>query len=66
MKSAVSLQCQEAGSIPSPAQWVKNLALLWLKYGPWPRTSAVGAAKKEKENYLEYKQRQREEKIKGQ
>ena len=29
--SAVSLQCQDAGSIPSPAQWVKGSALpqLW-------------------------------------
>ena len=37
--------CGIAGLIPSPAQWVKDLALLqlwhksqmWLRFDPWPR-----------------------------
>lgn len=28
MRLAASLQCEDAGSIPSPLQWVKNTALL--------------------------------------
>ena len=44
---AVSLECWDAGSIPGPAQGVKDLALLQLRYtsqlwvgsDPWPGNS---------------------------
>ena len=54
-----SLECWDTGSIPSPAQWVKDLVLpqlwyrlqLWLRSDPWPGNS-IGrkAAKKGKKN----------------
>ena len=46
--SAASLQCWDTGSIPEPAEWVKDLALpqlprhrlqLWLGSDPWPGNS---------------------------
>ena len=49
------LECWDTGSIPSPAQWVKDLVLsklqcssqLWLGSDPWPRNSIChGVAKK--------------------
>ena len=51
----VSWECWDAGLIPSPAQWVKDLAMpqLWLRSqlqlesDPWPRNSMChGVAKK--------------------
>lgn len=55
--SATSLQGQEAGSIPGPARWVKDLDLalalrcrlhLWLGAESWPGTSIGHGAKEEK------------------
>ena len=52
-----------AGSIPSLAQWVKDLALLswWLRLrlrvgsDPWLKNSiCLGAAKKDRESYMLY------------
>ena len=48
-----SLQHWDAGSIPYPAQWVKDLVLpqLWLRYDPWARNSmCCRVAKKKKKN----------------
>ena len=50
-------RCWDLGSIPSPAQWVKDpvllqlwlRSLLWLRSNPWPRSSiCCKAAKKKK------------------
>ena len=69
MGSEVSLQCQDAGLIPSLAQLVKDLVLLQLCYrsqlrlrsDPWPRNSiCLGAAKKDKGG----KERRKEERKK--
>ena len=58
MGSAASWQCQDTGSIPGPAQWVKDLVLpllrlrlqLLLRSNPCPKNSICHrAAKKEKE-----------------
>ena len=55
--SVVSLQCQDAGFISGPAQWLKGSVLpqLWcrlqlqLRSDPWPRNSMChGVTKKEK------------------
>ena len=53
--SAVSQERWDTGSIPSPAQWVKDPALLrfrlwlWLRSDPWPGNSmCCGVAKHEK------------------
>ena len=55
-----SLQCQDAGSIPGPAQWgLKDLMLpqlwrgshLWLRFSPWPWNSTCHrVAKKGEKN----------------
>ena len=60
MGSAASLELFEAGLIPGPAQWIKDLASpllrhrlqLWLRSDPWPWSSICpGAAKRgEKKN----------------
>ena len=68
-----SLQGQDTGSISSPAQWVKDLALpqqqgrmqLWLRPGPWPENSIChGGSQKRKtkkppnlENCIQSKQK---------
>ena len=41
MGSAASLEQRDIGSIPGPAQWVKDLVLpkLWLRSDPWPGNS---------------------------
>ena len=57
--SAASLEHWDTGLTPSPAQWVKDLALLelwlrsqlWLRSDPLPGTPyAVGWPKKKKKN----------------
>ena len=59
VESEVSLECWYTGSIPVPAQWVKDPALpqlqcrwqLWLGSDPWPGNSiCCGVAKKEKKD----------------
>ena len=63
MGLAVSWEHWDAGSVPDPAQWVKDLVLqqLWLKLqlslksDPWPRNSiCLKMAKKEKKNVYWY------------
>ena len=52
-----SLQCQDVGLMPGPAQWVKDPLLpqrhhrskLWPKSDPWPGNSIHRVAKKKKE-----------------
>ena len=58
--SAVSLVCWDIGSIPCPAQWIKDPAQLWhrlqlwLRSDPWPGNSIYHrAAKKEKKEAKE-------------
>ena len=55
--SAASWECRDAGLIPGPTQWIKDLALpqlqhrsqLQLRSDPWSGNSiCLGAAKKEK------------------
>ena len=63
----MSWECWEAGSIPSPSQWVKGLELLQLWFrlqlgiDPWPRnsiwcmTACVGGGRREEaagENHI--------------
>ena len=53
MGTVASLECQDAGLIPGPAQWVKVLALpqLLLRFDPWRWNSIFPeAAKNEKKN----------------
>ena len=57
-----------AGLIPSPAQWVKDLALLqlqlrwqlWLRSGPWPGKSICFRETKKKKAKKKKKERKKE------
>ena len=49
MGLAASLECWDAGSIPIPAQWVKDLVLLQLRCRSDPRKAIGGTAKKKGE-----------------
>ena len=63
MGSGTSLECWDAGSIPAPAQWAKDLVLpqlrprsqLWLRYDPWPGLGTPCAVewqkRKKKQNF---------------
>lgn len=55
MRLAASLQCQEAGSTPGLAPWVKGFVArwsqLWLRCDPWP----TGWPKKEKKRVTKTK-----------
>ena len=51
--SVASCEHWDAGSTPSPAQWIKDPALLQLRSDPWPRNSKCcrePKKKKKKEN----------------
>ena len=59
---AVSLQNQDTGSIPGPAQWIKSISHCWHlhrrsllrhRFAPWPRNSICHeVAKKDKNKYI--------------
>ena len=54
----VSWEHWDEGSIPAPAQWVKDptLSLLWLRSDPWPGSSICrGVAKKEKKCIMSWR-----------
>ena len=58
----MSWECWDAGSIPSLAQWVKDLVLqqlwlrlhLWLRSDPWPRSSICQSGQKRKKEYRSF------------
>ena len=48
--------CGVAGSVPHPAEWVKDLALLqpqiWLGFDPWPGNSHMPWVQLKKEDKI--------------
>ena len=68
--SVASLQRWDTGSIPSPAQWVKDPVLpqlwhrspLWFGSEPWPGNSKCREAAKTKQNKTKQKKKKKRKK----